>query len=69
MDFTLRCLIADNLVIMFDKPAYLLIGIFTETFDDFCTGGQLPDITLMTNPIVGTHGTVRKSLPIKTGFF
>ena len=69
MDFPLQCLIADNLVIMFDKPAYLLIGIFTETFDDFYTCGQLADITIMTNRIVGTHGTVRKSLAIKTGFF
>jgi len=69
VDFPVRRLIADNLVIMLHKPAYLLIGIFTETFDDDGTCGQPADITVITNRIVGTHGMVRKSLTIKTGLF
>ena len=35
-------------------------------FDDDDTCGQPADITVVTNRIVGTHGTVRKSLAIKT---
>lgn len=69
MDFPVRSLIADNLVIMLNKLAYLFIGIFTETFDGFRTCGQLADITIMTNRIVGTHSAIRKSLMIKTGLF
>ena len=69
VDFPVRRLIADNLIIMLHKPAYLLVGIFTETFDEDGTCGQLAEITVMTNRIVGTHGTVRKSLTIKTGLF
>ena len=69
VDFPVRRLIAENLVIMLNKPAYLLIGIFTETFHNDSTCGQPADITVVTNRIVGTHGTVRKSLTIKTGIF
>lgn len=42
VDFPVRRLIADNLVIMLHQPAYLLVGIFTETFDDDGTCGSRP---------------------------
>ena len=49
VNFPVQSFIADNLVIMLHKTAYLLIGIFTETFDDDGTCGQMADITVMTN--------------------
>ena len=67
VNFTVSRLIADNLVIMLHQTAYLLVGIFSETFDDDGTCGKPADVTVVTNRIVGTHGTVRKSLTIKTG--
>lgn len=67
VDFPVQRLIADNLVIMLHEPAYPLVCIFSETFDNDGTCGQPTDITVVTNRIVGTHGTVRKSLTIKTG--
>ena len=50
-----------------DQTPYIFLLI--TFFVDFPVRRLIADITVVTNRIVVTHGTVRKSLTIKTGLF